>query len=87
MSTQSPSAQLIAKVNRQEAKLGKALDELQRVGMLIKRSELPNDIKFRLYAALTNEHELINHEQERINGLRKAAEISRSPQWITSGDK
>jgi hypothetical protein len=87
VSTQSPSAQLIAKANRQEAKLGKALEELQRVGMIIKRSDLPSEIKFRLYSALTSEHELINHEQERINGLRKAAEISRGPQWITSGDK
>ena len=87
MSTQNPSAALIAKANREEAKLIKAYEDLHRIAGVIKQSDLPNEIKFRLYSALKNEHELINHDQERINGLRKAAEVSRGKQWITSGDK
>ena len=82
----SPAAQLIARANREEAKLLKAFDELQIVGATIKHSELPSEIKLRLFAALKTEHDLMHKEQDRINGLRKAAEISRGKQWITSGD-
>jgi hypothetical protein len=86
MAGQSPAANFIARANREEAKLLKALDELQIVGLFIQHSELPKEIKFRLYSALKREHEMLNNDQARIDGLRKAAEISRGPQWITSGD-
>lgn len=87
MGTQSPAANLIARANRAEAKLLKAFDELQVVGATIKHSELPSEVKLRLYSALKTEMDLMHREQERIDSLRKAAEVSRGPQWITSGDK
>ena len=87
MSTQSPSAQLIAKANREQAKLAKVYDELQLVVATIKHSELPGDVKFRLYAALKDEHGLLEQERDRLSELKKGAEISRGKQWVTSGDQ
>jgi hypothetical protein len=87
MTAQSPAAKLEAKANREQSKLMRVHDELQRVIMTVKNSDLPGDVKLRLYHALANENDLINNEQNRIAGLRKAAEISRSRQWVTSGDK
>jgi hypothetical protein len=87
MTNQSPAAQLEARANREHAKLMKARDELRMVHGIIKHSELPGEIKLRLAAALAAEDKLINAEHDRIAGLRKAAEISRGKQWVTSGDE
>ena len=83
----SPAAQLEAKANREQQKLLKVHDELLRVGQFVKTSDLPTEVKLRLYAALKNETEIVAHDKERIVSLRKAVEISRGPQWVTSGDK
>ena len=87
MTSQSPAAALEAKANREHTKLGKARDELHMVLSVIKHSDLPAGIKLRLYAAVRYENDMITADQERLNGLRKAAEISRAKQWVTSGDK
>lgn len=87
MTNQSPAAKLEAKANREQAKLFKARDELKMLHGIIKHSELPPEIKLRLFAALASENDLIHAESDRISGLRKAAEISRSKQWVTSGDE
>ena len=87
MTGQSPAAKLEAKANREQSKLLKAHDELQMVASVVKHSDLPADVKIRLFSALKAENELIHQEQERINGFRQAAAISRGPQWVTSGDK
>jgi hypothetical protein len=87
LSNQSPALALEARANREQAKLMKAHDELQMVASVIKHSDLPGDVKLRLFAALKFENESINNEQSRIAGLRKGAELSRGKQWVTSGDK
>ena len=87
MTSQSPAAKLEAKANRENTKLVKARDELHMVLAIIKHSDLPPEIKLRLYAAIRLEDGMITADQDRLNGLRKAAEISRSKQWIMSGDK
>jgi regulator of protease activity HflC (stomatin/prohibitin superfamily) len=86
MTSQSPAAQLEARANRENAKLLKAQDELHVVAVTIKHSDLPPEVKLRLMGALRHENDLLLAEQERVAGLRKAAEISRSKQWVTSGD-
>jgi hypothetical protein len=87
MTAQSPAAQLEARANREHTKLLKAQDELQMLAGVIKHCDLPSEIKLRLYGALRVENDLLTSAQERIAGLRKAAEISRSKQWVTSGDE
>lgn len=87
MTAQSPAAQLEARANREHQKLLKALDELHMIHNVVKHSDLPSDMKLRLYGALRVENDMIHSDQERIAGLRKAAEISRSKQWVTSGDQ
>lgn len=87
MSNTSPAAQLEARANREHAKLLKAQDELHMLHAVIKHSDLPSEIKLRLYGALRAESNLLAAAQEQIAGLRKAAEISRSKQWITPGDE
>lgn len=87
MTNQSPAAALEAKANREHTKLVKARDELHMVLAIIKHSDLPPEIKLRLYAAIRTEDSMITADQDRLNGLRKAAEISRGKQWVTSGDK
>lgn len=87
MTSISPAAQLEARANRENAKLLKAQDELHMLAGVIKHCDLPSEIKLRLYGALRTETDLLAAQQERISGLRKAAEISRSRQWVTSGDE
>lgn len=87
MNNLSPAAQLEARANREQAKLGKAATELHMVHGVVKHSELPGEIKLRLYAAIRAESDMITAEQNRIDGLRKAAQISRGKQWVTSGDE
>lgn len=87
MTNLSPAAKLEARANRENAKLAKAQGELQMLYSVIKHSELPPEIKLRLCAALSAENDLIHSETGRIAGLRKAAEISRGRQWVTSGDE
>lgn len=87
MTNLSPAAKLEARANREQAKLAKAHDELRVLHGIIKHSELPPEIKLRLSAALKAENDLIHNEVDRINGLRRAAEISRGRQWVTSGDE
>lgn len=87
MNNLSPAAQLEARANREHAKLAKARQELMMLHGVVKHCELPTEIKLRLYGALRQEADLIDNEQDRINGLRKAAEISRGKQWVTSGDE
>lgn len=86
MNAQSPAAKLEARANRENAKLMRAREELEMIVSVVKHSELPSDMKLRLYGALRNENDLISFEQERINGLRKAAEISRGKQWVTHSE-
>lgn len=83
----SPAIQLEARAKREHAKLVKAADELRMLHGVIKHSELPPEIKIRLYAVLHQENDLLDSEAQRIDGLRKAAEISRARQWVTSGDQ
>lgn len=85
--SQSPALQMEAKANREAARLLKAHDELAVIAGVIKHSELPPEIKLRLAGALRAENELLAAEQLRIDGLRKAAQVSRGPQWVTSGDE
>lgn len=87
MTNLSPAAKLEARANRENAKLVKAQGELRMLYGVIKHSELPPEIKLRLFAALGSENDLIHSETDRINGLRRAAEISRGKQWVTSGDE
>ena len=84
----NPTQQLEAKANREASKLARAHEELKRVGLFVKASELPGDVKLRLYAAIGAEIDLVTNDQIRVTSMRKAAEISRSNQkWVTSGDK
>ena len=87
MASQSPAAKLEARANRENAKLLKVRDELHVVAGIIKHSDLPPEMKLRLIGALRAEETLLAAEQDRIAGLRKAAEISRAKQWVTSGDE
>lgn len=86
MTNQSPALAMEARANREHAKLLKALDELQIVAATITHSDLPAEVKLRLMGALRAESDLLRHDDARIAGLRKAAQISRGPQWVTSGD-
>jgi hypothetical protein len=86
MTAQSPAAALEARANREHAKLTRASEELHMLHSVIKHSDLPSEVKLRLYGALRAENDLLAAQQERISGLRKAAEISRGKQWVTSGD-
>lgn len=86
MTNLSPAAKLEARANREQAKLAKAHEELRVLYGIIKHSDLPPEIKLRLFAALTTENDLIHNEVDRINGLRKAAQISRGPTWVTTRD-
>ena len=87
MNNLSPAAQLEARANREHAKLAKARDELHLIHNTIKHSELPSEMKLRLYGAIRAENDLITAAETQINGLRKAAEVSRGKQWVTSGDE
>lgn len=87
MTTQSPAVQMEARANREAAKLLSAEKELHVVATAVQRSELPMEIKLRLYAALSTERELLVTEGQRIEGLRQAAQLSRTRQWVTSGDE
>ena len=83
----SPAAQLEAKANREHLKLLKVQDELQIIWSVIKRSDLPGHMKMRLYAAMKTENELLEQQQNRLAGMRQAAEISRGKQWVTYSDE
>lgn len=87
MNNLSPAAQLEARANREHAKLAKARQELHMLHGIVKHCELPSEIKLRLYGAIRQENDLLNAAQDQINGLRKAAEVSRGRQWVTSGDE
>lgn len=88
MNPLGPAAQLEAKANRAQARLLKARDGLKVVAATIHHSELPSEMKLRLMGALKAEDDLLGFEEGRLNGLRKAAELSRSNQkWVTSGDE
>lgn len=82
MTGQSPAIQLEAKAKREQARLLKARDELHLVASTITHSELPPEVKLRLMGALRAENELLTADAERIAGLRRAAELSRSKQWV-----
>lgn len=85
--TASPAAQLEARANREHQKLLRAHDELQMLHGVVKHANLPSDMKLRLYGAIRAENDLLTAEAVRIDGMRKAAEISRGKQWVTSGDE
>ena len=87
MTSTSPAAALEARANREHAKLARAHEELVMLHGVVKHCDLPGEVKLRLYAALRAESDLIKADRERIDGLRKAAEISRGKQWVTSGDE
>ena len=86
MTTQSPSAALTSKANREQAKLVRCYDELNKISVYVKDSDVLPDVKLRLYAALKAEYELLQSEQSRVAGFRKAAELSRGPQWVTHSE-
>ena len=86
-SPQSPGAKLEARANREHAKLAKTRDELQLIHATIKHSDLPSEVKLRLYGAIRQESDLLAADAQRIDGLRQAAQLSRSKQWVTSGDE
>ena len=87
MSNSNPAAQLASKANREQAKLVKTYDELNKIAVFIRDSDVAGDVKLRLYAALTEEYELIQNERARINSFKKAAELSRGKQWVTTSDQ
>lgn len=87
MTEQSPALQLEARANRAAAKITKARDALRILAGIVEHTEdLPAEVKLRLYGALKAENELLEADEARTDGLRKAAQISRSRQWVTSGD-
>jgi hypothetical protein len=86
LSAQSPAAALISKVNREQAKLVKCYDELNKIAMYIRDSDVSGEVKLRLFAALKEEYELLQNERTRILSMKKAAEVSRGPQWVTHSD-
>jgi len=83
---QSPALKLEARANRAAGLIRKARDELRTLAGIVQHSELPEPIKWRLYGALKAENEALELEEARNDGLRQAAQISRSKQWVTSGD-
>ena len=84
---QSPAHQLEARANREHAKLARARDELHMLHGVVKHCDLPSEIKLRLYGAIRQENDLLTAAQEQITGMRQAAALSRSKQWVTSGDE
>lgn len=86
MSTQGPAAQMEARANRAQQKLHKVKAELRLLYNFIRLSELPPEVKIRLFGAIEEEGELLAAEDLRLNGMRKAAEISRGRQWVTRSD-
>lgn len=81
-----PAQQLASKANREQAKLVKCYDELNKIAAFIRDSDASGEVKLRLYATLKEEYELLQNDKARINGMKKAAELSRAPQWVTHSE-